>query len=163
MKKRKQEKLLLRVLFVIGIGSFLNLLRKPPLKDWLIIFLLKSYIASILDNLLVKKGYLTYPVKFLKTFDVSVIFSYLLFPVTCIYYNQVTRNSSIVGILVKCLLFSLPIAIAEHWIERKTNLIKYKKSWTSFYSLGSIAATFLFVRFMMILIRKAAIRQPAKN
>ncbi|WP_330218653.1 hypothetical protein [Niallia circulans] len=67
------------------------------------------------------------------------------------------------GILVKCLLFSLPIAIAEHWIERKTNLIKYKKSWTSFHSLGSIAATFLFVRFMMILIRKAAIRQPAKN
>ncbi|WP_236691760.1 CBO0543 family protein [Niallia circulans] len=97
MKKRKQEKLLLRVLFVIGIGSFLNLLRKPPLKDWLIIFLLKSYIASILDNLLVKKGYLTYPVKFLKTFDVSVIFSYLLFPVTCIYYNQVTRNSRYSG------------------------------------------------------------------
>ncbi|MEM5593469.1 hypothetical protein AAHH67_19750 [Niallia circulans] len=56
MKKRKQEKLLLRVLFVIGIGSFLNLLRKPPLKDWLIIFLLKSYIASILDNLLVKRA-----------------------------------------------------------------------------------------------------------
>lgn len=163
MKRRKLEKFLLRILFVIGIGSFLNLLRKPPLKDWLIIFLLKSYIASILDNLLVKKGYLTYPVKFLKTFDVSVIFSYLLFPVTCIYYNQVTKNSSITGIMVKCLLFSLPSAIAEHWIERKTNLIKYKKSWSSFYSFGSIAATFLIVRFTMMLIRKAAIRQPVKD
>ena len=80
--EKKARKLLLRVLFVIRIVSFLNSLRKPPLKDWLIIFLLKSYIASILDNLLVKKGYLTYPVKFLKTFDVRVIISYLLFPVT---------------------------------------------------------------------------------
>ena len=47
------EKKILTYIFLIGIGSFINLLRKPPIKDWLIIFLLKSYIASILDNLLV--------------------------------------------------------------------------------------------------------------
>lgn len=163
MKKRKYEKNILRILCVLGIGSFFNLLRKPPLKDWLIIFLLKSYIASILDNLLVKKGYLVYPIKLIKTFDVSVLFSYLLFPVTCIYFNQVTKNSSIIGILIKCLFFSLPSALAEYWIERKTNLIRYKKTWTSFHSFLSIAGTFLFVRFMMILIRKAAIKQSEKN
>ncbi|PKG22614.1 CBO0543 family protein [Niallia nealsonii] len=163
MKKRKYEKITLRILCVIGIGSFLNLLRKPPLKDWLIIFLLKSYIASILDNLLVKKGYLTYPVKLLKTFDVSVLFSYLLFPVSCIYFNQVTKNSSFLGILTKSLLFSVPSALAEHWIERNTNLIKYKKSWTTIHSFISIASTFLIVRFTMSLIRKVASKQSGKN
>jgi len=163
MKKRKYEKITLRILCVIGIASFLNLLRKPPLKDWLIIFLLKSYIASILDNLLVKKGYLTYPVKLLKTFDVSVLFSYLLFPVSCIYFNQITKSSNVLGILAKSLLFSVPSTLAEHWIERNTNLIRYKKSWTSIHSFISIASTFLLVRLTMILIRTAASKQSGKS
>ncbi|CAI9390611.1 CBO0543 family protein [Niallia sp. Sow4_A1] len=159
MRKRKRDENILRILCIIGIGAFFNLLRKPPLKDWLIIFLVKSYIASILDNLLVKKGYLVYPIKLIKTFDVSVLFSYLLFPVTCIYFNQVTKNSSIIGILIKCLFFSLPSALAEYWIERKTNLIRYKKNWNSTYSFLSIAGTFLFVRFVIVLVRKAANKQ----
>ncbi len=163
MKRRKYEKNFLRILFILGIASFFNLLRKPPLKDWLIIFLVKSYLASILDNLLVKKGYLTYPVNLLKTFDVSVLFSYLIFPVTCIYFNQVTKNSGFVGILIKCLFFSVPSAFIEHWIERKTNLIQYKKNWTSTYSFLSIAGTFLLVRFLMVLVRKASIKQLEKS
>jgi len=124
------------------------------MKDWLIIFLLKGYIASILDNLLVKKGYLKYPVSLFKTFDISVLFSYILFPVTCIYFNQVTKNSGLIAIFFKCILFSLPSAFAEHWIEKKTNLIRYKKSWTSIHSFASIASTFLAVRFLMGGIRK---------
>ncbi|WP_251028192.1 MULTISPECIES: hypothetical protein [unclassified Bacillus (in: firmicutes)] len=53
--RNQLEKNILKFLFVSGIGTFFNLIRKPPLKDWLIIFLLKSYIATILDNLLVKR------------------------------------------------------------------------------------------------------------
>lgn len=124
------------------------------MKDWLMVFLLKGYIASILDNLLVKKGYLKYPVSLFKTFDISVLFSYILFPVTCIYFNQVTKNSGIIAIFSKCILFSLPSAFAEHWIEKKTDLIKYKKGWTSIHSFASIASTFLAVRFLMGGIRK---------
>ncbi|WP_053363254.1 CBO0543 family protein [Bacillus sp. FJAT-27251] len=157
--KKKTEVSILKALFVIGIVSFINLMRKPPIKDWVIIFLLKSYIASIFDAIFVKKGYLKYPVNLFKIFDISVLFSYLIFPVTCIYFNQVTKNSSLGGILFKCLLFSLPSTIAEHFIERKTNLIKYKRSWNSFYSFSTIAATFLIVRFLMMVIRKESIRQ----
>jgi len=36
------EKKVLRILFVFGIATFINLVRKPPQKDWLIIFLLKA-------------------------------------------------------------------------------------------------------------------------
>jgi hypothetical protein len=157
--RKKTEVTILKTLFLLGIASFLNLIRKPPIKDWIIIFLLKSYIASIFDAMFVKKGYLKYPVNLFKIFDISVLFSYLIFPVTCIYFNQVTKNSSISGVLFKCLLFSLPSAAAEHWIERKTNLIQYKKSWNSLYSFSTIGATFLIVRFLMMLIRKESQRQ----
>ncbi|WP_338000935.1 CBO0543 family protein [Neobacillus terrae] len=76
-------------------------------------FLLKSYYASFLDNVLVKKGYLKYPIHLFKTFDISVLFSYLLFPVSCIYYNQLTQKSGVFGIIFKGLLFSAPSALAE--------------------------------------------------
>jgi hypothetical protein len=155
----KFEKNTLRILFIFGIGAFFNLIRKPPMKDWIIIFLLKSYIASILDNLLVKKGYFKYPVNLFKILDISALFSYLIFPITCIYFNQVTKNSTTKGILLKCLLFSLPSALAEHWLEKNTKLIKYKKSWTSIHSFFSIASTFLLVRFLMTIIRRAAQKQ----
>ncbi|EOR21879.1 hypothetical protein A499_20878 [Niallia nealsonii AAU1] len=142
---------------------FLSSTSKTSIKRLANYFLTEKLYSSILDNLLVKKGYLTYPVKLLKTFDVSVLFSYLLFPVTCIYYNQVTKNSSIAGTLMKTLLFSVPSTFAEHWIERKTNLIKYKKSWTSVHSFLSIAGTFLLVKLIMGLVSKAAIRQSGEN
>ncbi|MEH7119941.1 CBO0543 family protein [Neobacillus vireti] len=159
----KFEKGLLRILFVFGIATFINLVRKPPVKDWLIIFLLKSYIASILDNVLVKKGYLKYPVNLFKTFDISVLFSYLLFPVSCIYFNQVTRKSSYLGIIFKALLFSAPSALAEDWIEKNTKLITYKKSWTSLHSFFSIATTFIMVRYLIGLIRKISKKQAENN
>lgn len=153
------EKNILRVLLALGIGTFFNLVRKPPIKDSLLIFLMKSYIATILDNLLVKKGYLKYPVNLFKSFDISVLFSYLIFPISCIYYNQVTRNSGIIGIIFKSILFSAPSTAAESWLEKNTKLIKYKKSWTSLHSFVSIVATFIFVRLLMGLVRKTAEKQ----
>lgn len=157
--KRNIEENTLRALLTIGILAFFRLMRKPPVKDWLLIFFLKSYIASILDNLLVKKGYLKYPVSLFKTFDISVIFSYLIFPVACIYFNQVTRNSGVLSIIFTSFLFSAPSAAAEHWLERNTKLVNYKKNWTSFHSFASIAFTFLLVRMVMGGIRKAASKQ----
>lgn len=151
---RRLEKNILRGLFIFGIFTFFQLIRKPPLKDWLLIFLLKGYIASILDNIFVKKGYLKYPVTLFKTFDISVLFSYIIFPVTCIYFNQVTTSSRPLGIFAKSLLFSIPSAAAEHWIEKNTDLIRYKRNWTSFHSFASIASTFLAVRIVMGGIRK---------
>jgi hypothetical protein len=153
------EKRTLQILFISGIIAFINSIRKPPLKDWLLVFLLKGYIASILDTLAVKKGYIKYPKKFFELFDISAIFSYLIFPIFCVYFNQVTRKSSILGIIGKSILFSAPSALAEWWLEKNTKLITYKKTWTVTHSFASIAFTFLLVRFLMIIIRKTAEKQ----
>lgn len=151
--RNKLEMNILKALFIISLGLFINLLRRPPIKDWLLVFFLKSYFATFIDNLLVRKGFLKYPVNLISGFDISVLFSYLLFPISCVYFNQITKTSSVFDIVKKCLYFSVPSAIAEHFLERKTKLISYKKSWNSYYSFLSIAFSFLIVRALMGMIR----------
>ncbi|WP_309043008.1 CBO0543 family protein [Cytobacillus oceanisediminis] len=65
-----------------------------------------------------RKGYLKYPVNLFKTFDVSVLFSYIIFPITCVYFNQLTRTSGKTDILLKCLFFTAPSAFAELILKR---------------------------------------------
>jgi hypothetical protein len=157
--KKNLEKNLLRFLFGFGVLAFINLIRKPPMKDWIIIFLLKSYIATFLDNLAVRKGYVKYPRRLIKSFDISVLFSYLLFPITCIYFNQLTIKTKSLGTTLICLAFSVPMALFESFLEKNTKLIKYKKSWTSLHSFVSIFMTFFSVRSVYKLINKLSKKQ----
>jgi hypothetical protein len=159
--KNKFEIKILRGLFLFGILAFFQLIRKPPMKDWVIVFLLKSYLATFIDTIVVRNGFIKYPVNLFKSFDISVIFSYLLFPITCVYFNQLTKNSRFTGVLMTCTAFSLPMAIVEHFLERKTNLIDYKKNWNWIYSLISIFITFIGVRSLYKLISFASVRQNA--
>jgi hypothetical protein len=157
--KNKIELKILRGLFLFGILAFFQLIRKPPMKDWVIVFLLKSYLATFIDTIVVRNGFIKYPVNLFKSFDISVIFSYLLFPITCVYFNQLTKNSRFTGVLMTCTAFSLPMAIVEHFLERKTNLIDYKKNWNWIYSLISIFITFIGVRSLYKLISFASASQ----
>jgi hypothetical protein len=151
----KFEKNTLKFLLVFGLISFFNLMRKPPAKDWMLIFLFKGYLSSTIDKLLVRKGYITYPVKLVKSFDISFIFDYLLYPIACVYYNQATKSSSLIGILTKTLFFSIPMAVAEHFFEKKTRLIKFKRGWNSIISFFSLSITFLISRLFIAIMRKA--------
>lgn len=155
MKNQSIERNILKALLIFSIFSFINLIRKPPVKDWLIIFLLKGFLSSILDTLVVKKGYIKYPVTLLKTVNISIGFDYLLFPIACVYYNQITKSSNILGILVKVLYFSIPMTLTEYFLEKKTNLIKFKKGWTSFTSFWTLTITFLISRLIIALVRKS--------
>jgi hypothetical protein len=153
---RHFERTLLRTLFVVGLLMFIPLIRKKPSKEmneWLIVFLIKSYISSFLDTIVNKKGYVKYPVNLVHIFDISALFNYLLFPLSCVFFNQKTKNSSIIGILIKVLFFSAPMSIVENWLEKNTKLIKYSKGWNWMTSFLSITATFLLVRGLMFFIR----------
>jgi len=153
--KHTFEKNVLRALFIFGIISLIHLIKKPPTKDWLLVFLFKGFLSSILDNLVVKKGYVTYPIKLFKSFDFSFIFDYLLYPVACVHFNQVTKKSSIPGILLKTLYFSIPMAVTEHFLEKKTKLLKFKKGWNSYTSFITLSITFLISRAFIAIVRKA--------
>ncbi|WP_160725377.1 CBO0543 family protein [Bacillus sp. USDA818B3_A] len=160
---RKFEKNTLRLLLLFGIISLLYSIRKPPVKDWLLIFLFKGFISSILDNLLVKKGYLKYPVNLFTSFDYSFIFDYLIYPVTCLFYNQLTMKSNILGILFKTLYFSVPMSVAEHFLEKHTRLIKFNKGWTSLTSFFALTFTFLISRTFIAIVRKMNNNPIPKN
>lgn len=159
----KFEKNTLRFLLLFSIVSFLNLMRKPPVKDWMLIFLFKGYLSSILDKLVVRKGYISYPVKLFKSFDISFIFDYLLYPIACVYYNQATKSSNLFGILIKSLFFSVPMALVEHFFETRTSLIRFKKGWTSFTSFYSLTITFLISRTFIAIIRKLPNKPVQEN
>ncbi len=151
--KNHKENTILKTLLLLGILAFINVVRKPPVKDWLIIFLFKSYISTFFDRLTVKKGYITYPVKLIKWFDISFIFDYLLFPLSCVYYNQMTYKKNFFPTVFSVFLFSIPMSLVETMLEKNTKLVSYKKGWNSFHSFFTLTITFLFVRVLMEMIR----------
>ncbi|WP_445487553.1 CBO0543 family protein [Niallia sp. 03133] len=61
---------------------------------------MKSYYASLVDKLIVNKGYVQYPTRFPSKVKTSLFFDYILFPITCVFYNQLTKDSRI----LQCLL-----------------------------------------------------------
>src|SRR3954452_8655015 len=134
---------ILRALLIFGIISLINLMRRPPIKDWLLIFLFKGVISTLLDNIIVKKGYIKYPINLFKYFDISFIFDYLLYPINCVYFNQVTKKSNILSIIVKTFYFTIPMAVTEYFLEKKTSLIKFKNGWNSFTSFWTSSITLL--------------------
>ncbi|WHY02592.1 hypothetical protein [Neobacillus sp. DY30] len=134
---RKFEKNLIKLLYFFGISSFIYLIKKSLAKDWLFVFFIKSYYASLVDKLVVNTGYVKYPTRFPKQVKTSVVF-----------------DSRILQCLLKVLYFSVPMTMTELWLEKNTQLVKYKKGWnwkTTFYSLSF---SFLLVRFSMSVIRR---------
>ncbi|WP_423808705.1 CBO0543 family protein [Pontibacillus yanchengensis] len=128
---------------------------KHPRKDWVLIFFMKCFISSLVDKITVSCGWIEYPVRLFPRFlKISVLFDYLLFPLLCVWFNQTSYTSNMKSILLQAFwIYSLPVTIFETWLERKTDLIRYKR-WSWFHSLTSLAATFLLVRGIMGLIRR---------
>ncbi|WP_396652643.1 CBO0543 family protein [Metabacillus sp. KUDC1714] len=83
----------------------------------------------------------------------NILFDYLLFPILCVFYNQLTFRSNLKGILLKLFLFSIPMTLAEVFFERKTKLIKFNKNWHWYHTLLSETFIMLFVRMFIGLIR----------
>ncbi|MGV3464201.1 MAG: CBO0543 family protein [Heyndrickxia sp.] len=96
----------------------------------------------------VKKGYIKYPINLFKSFDIRFIFDYLLYPISCVYYNQITKKSNILGIMVKTFYFTIPMAVTE---------------WNSFTVFWTLSITFHISRAFIDIVRKAKNSPIAKN
>lgn len=151
---KKFEGKLIKTLYFFGIASFIYFIKKPLSKDWLLVFFIKSYFTSMVDQIVVKRKLIEYPSRSPSFFSTSFLFDYLLFPMTCVFYNQLTKDSRIINTIIKVFYFSIPMTIVELWLERNTKLVKYKKGWNWKTTFFSVSASFLLVRFSMFLIRK---------
>lgn len=144
-----KDRTILNFFTVIGIsGSVCFLFRKKgDIKDWFLIFFIKTLVSTVLDGPVVKTNYVQYPHRYLsKLFDSNIVFLYILFPLSCVIYNQFTYKMKPTISILSVLLFSGPMAILEHFLEKNTNLIKYNRGWNSFISFIVLSFTFLLVK-----------------
>ncbi|WP_431522046.1 CBO0543 family protein [Guptibacillus hwajinpoensis] len=146
------EKFLLWILFSSGVGLFLYNLSRPHAKEWLLIFLLTGYCASILGTLVVEEKMLSYPSNIFHHFDSSVTYEYVLFPLISVYYYRSTYRLGLGGILLRGAVYSGGITIIEYFLERYTDLIHYY-TWTWGYTFISTFFLLLFVRGIVQLFR----------
>ena len=149
------QKKLLRIILGVGLLLIPFAFKREKLKDWLLIFFLKGYISSFLDQIIVKKKHISYPVRFMsKYFDSSILFDYLLFPLLCVFYNRTSEKSNLHSIFLQSFIYSTPMTVLEVILEKKTNLIRYKKNWNWLITYSTLVVTFLFVRGFIAIIRK---------
>ena len=158
------QKKLLRIILGVGLLLIPFAFKREKLKDWLLIFFLKGYISSFLDQIIVKKKQISYPVRFMsKYFDSSLLFDYLLFPLLCVFYNRTSEKSNLHSIFLQSFIYTTPMTVLEVILEKKTNLIRYKKNWNWLITYSTLVVTFLFVRGFIAIIRKFNIENPSKN
>jgi hypothetical protein len=156
------QKKLLRIVLGVGLLLIPFAFKREKLKDWLLIFFLKGYISSFLDQIIVKKKHVAYPVRFMsKYFDSSILFDYLLFPLLCVFYNRTSEKSNLNSIFLQSFIYSTPMTVLEVILEKMTNLIRYKKKWNWLITYFTLVTTFLFVRGFIAIIRRFNIENPS--
>jgi hypothetical protein len=152
--KNKFEKRFLRVLFILTLSALPFLFRKHPMKDSMLTFLLNGYTNGIVDRFVVNHKLIRYPVRyFRKEFKIHVLFDFLLYPTVSVIINQLTKNDKPLVVIYKILLFIFPMFFIELWAERKTNLIKWRRSWKWYHTLLTLTVKSVLNRLMIGAIR----------
>lgn len=149
-----RNRVLLMAFSLFGIIATTMTIKKRGIKDLVIVYLLKCTISSFVDQIVVNKGYLKYPVRlFPNAFKTSVLFDYLMFPWGCIAYYQLTKNTNLKNWLFKLIMFVVPMSIIELILLKKTRLIAFKK-WNIWTTLLSEVAVCLGIRSFMEVVNK---------
>lgn len=148
------DRIHLWVLLALGLILLVFSLRKPPIKDVILVFLLKAYFSTFFGVIVVEKHLLDYPVRFLgQYFDTSILFEYFLYPIMCVCFYRTSYHSSFFGIVGQCALYTAALTFIEVLYEKYTNLITYH-TWTWMHSFVTIFLLSFSVRMLMKLINR---------
>ena len=151
-----KDRTILNLLTIFGIGGSIFFLtrKKGDLKDWFLIFFIKTLVSTVFDGPVIKTKYLQYPYRYFpKFFDSNIVFLYILFPLSCVMYNQFTYKMKPLKTILSVFLFSGPMTLFENWLEKNTNLVKYHKGWKSYITFIVLSFTFLLVKGCIEVIR----------
>jgi hypothetical protein len=146
-----KERNLLHIITAIGIAGWTLLFRrKGDIKDWFLIYLFKTLVSTLIDSPVTKAKYVKYPNRyFSKLFDSNIVFLYILFPLSCVMYNQFTYKMKPMKTVFSVFLFSVPMALIENALEKNTNLVEYRKGWNGYYTFAVLSVTFWIVRLFI--------------
>jgi hypothetical protein len=147
------EKKLLNLLLVACIASFPFLFKGPKMRENLLVFFSKGVIATLLDAYVVGKQKLEYPVRpFPKIFKTNIIYDMLFFPILSVVWVKISYNDNLFKILLKSLIFSVPMSVGQWFMEKNTGLFKWKK-WSPFHTFASVNLTLFTIRGFVGLLK----------
>lgn len=147
------EKKLLNLLLTVCIASFPFLFKGSKMRENLLIFFSKGVIATLIDAYVVGKGKLEYPVRpFPKIFKTNIIYDMLFFPILSVIWVKISYNDKFGKILLKSLIFSVPMSAGQWFMEKNTGLFKWKK-WTPFHTFASVNFTLFTIRGFVGLLK----------
>ncbi|MCH6266218.1 MULTISPECIES: CBO0543 family protein [Neobacillus] len=147
------EKKLLNLLLAVCIASFPFLFKGPKMRENLLIFFSKGVIATLIDAYVVGRQKLEYPVRpFPKIFKTNIIYDMLFFPILSVIWVKISYNDNFGKILLKSLIFSVPMSVGQWIMEKYTGLFKWKK-WSPFHTFVSVNFTLFTIRGFIGLIK----------
>jgi hypothetical protein len=148
------EKKLLNLLTALCIVALPFLFKGPKMRENLVIFFSKGVIATLLDAYVVGTKRLEYPVRpFPNIFKTNIIYDILFFPLLSVIWVKLSYNDHLGKILLKSLLFSVPMSNGQWYFEKNSGLFKWKK-WTPYHTFSSVNFTLFTIRGLVGLIKK---------
>ena len=122
-------------------------------RDWIVILLFKGIIDFTWGSPVVNLKLIDYPVRlFPHYYNTCILFELWVFPILCVWYNQVTKDKSFLPIIGYALLFSAGMTMIEYPIEVYTELITYIE-WSWFTTFYTLTITFLMSRAFIAFYR----------
>ncbi|WP_053362288.1 CBO0543 family protein [Bacillus sp. FJAT-27251] len=156
MRVRKADKNFLHTFLILNLlAIFPILLRKPPLKDWLLVFLFDAFTNGLADRFIVAHNFVSYNVRLLpKVFKTHVLFDYLISPTFTVLFNQFTAKDRPAKIVIKLVLLLIPLSSFEFLAVKYTRLITWKPGWKWYYSFVTLTLKSLIIRAAIGLVRR---------
>jgi len=156
MKRNSFQKKLLKAALVINSIIIIPLiLRKPPIKDWIIVYLFNAATNVMLDKVLTRFKIVRYPIRLLpKLFETHILFDFFLYPSFTVIYNQMTYKDNVLRAFLKLILITIPPFLIEVIAVKNTEFIKWKKKWNWYHTYLSIILKSSITRVMIGVIRK---------
>jgi hypothetical protein len=148
------EKKILNGLFALCMISLPFLFKGSKMKENLVIFFSKGVVATLIDAYVVGTKKIEYPSRpFPKIFKTNIIYDMLFFPLLSVIWVKLSYGDNLGKILLKSLLFSVPMSVGQWYLEKNSKLFKWKK-WSPFHTFGSVSFTLLLIRGFVALLRK---------
>ncbi|QGQ46068.1 CBO0543 family protein [Metabacillus sediminilitoris] len=148
------EKKLLKLLNVLCLICLPFLFRGSKMRENLLIFFSKGVLATLIDAYVVGTQRVSYPVRpFPKIFKTNLIYDILFFPILSVIWVKISYNDNISKILLKSLIFSVPMSLGQWYFEKNSRLFKWKK-WSPLHTFGSVNFTLFTIRGLVGLLKR---------
>jgi hypothetical protein len=148
------EKTIIRWLFALCAVLFPFVIRKPNVKEMLIVFFAKGILSTVIDAYVVNTKRVEYPVRpFPKIFNTNILYDLVFFPLLSVIWVRQSYKDKLPMILLKSLTWSVPMSLTQWYFEKNSRLFKWKK-WSVFHTFASISFTLFTIRGLAALMKR---------